>query len=128
MTHDVKRLTETFSDTLLTLGGPLEFTPDEDTTTDLLQHTPQCSPTTATAPLRDIRWNTFTSYLSSCKPAKASGRDSTSGNLFHITPEPVKRFLLAVCNIHLQNDMPPSWLEANIVLLYKKEPTHHPVN
>ena len=107
MTQDVKRLTEIFSDTLLTLGGPLEFAPDEDTTTDLLQHTPQCTPATPTAPLPDIMWNNFTSYLSAYKPAKAGGRDSASGYLFHLAPEPVKRFLLAVCNIHLNNESVP---------------------
>ena len=128
MTHDVKKLTEIFSDTLLTPGAPLDFTPHEDSTTGLLQHSPQCSPATRTAPLPGITWNNFTSYLSSCKPAIAGGRDSTSGYLFHLAPEPVKRFLLAVCNIHLNNDMPASWLEANIILLYKKGPTHDPVN
>ena len=35
---------------------------------------------------------------------------------------------MAVCNIHLNNDMPASWLEANIILLYKEGPTHDPVN
>ena len=128
MTHGVKTLTEFFSDTLLTLGGPLDFTPDKDTTTGLLQHTPQCTLATATAPLPDIKWNHLTSYLSSCKPAKAGGRDSTSGYLFHLAPESVKRFLLAVSNIHLNNDMPASWLEANIILLYKEGPKHNLVN
>ena len=107
-THNVKRLTKILSDTHLTLGGPLQFVPDEDTTTGLLQHTPQCTPATPTAPLPDITWNMFSSYLSSCKAAKAGGRDSTSGYLFHLPPEPVKRLLLAVCNIHLNNGMPVS--------------------
>ena len=40
----------------------------------------------------------------------------------------MKRFLLSVCNLHLTNDMPDAWLEANVVLLYKKGPTHDPVN
>ena len=127
-THDVKRLTEIFSDTLLTLRGPLFFPPDEGTTNGLLQHTPKCTPTAPTAPLRDIRWNTFVSYLSSCKPAKAGGRDSTSGYLFHLAPEPVERFWLVVCDIHLHNDMPASSLEANVIVLYKKGRAHDPVN
>ena len=53
---------------------------------------------------------------------------STSGYLFHMAPEPIKRFLLAVCNMQLHNNMPASWLEANIILLYKQGPTHDPVN
>ena len=40
----------------------------------------------------------------------------------------MKRFLLSVCNLHLTNVMPDEWLEANMVLLYKKGPTHDPVN
>ena len=40
----------------------------------------------------------------------------------------MKRFLLSFCNLHLTNDMPDEWLEANVVLLYKKGPTHDPVN
>ena len=128
MTHDVQRLTEIASDTLLTPGGPFNFTPDEDTTIPLLQHTPQCTPADPTAPFPAITWNNFTSYPSSCKPAKAGGRDSTSRYLFHLAPDPIKRFLFAVCNIHLNNDMSASWLEANIILLYKKGPTHDPVN
>ena len=40
----------------------------------------------------------------------------------------MKRFLLFVCNLHLMNDMPDEWLEANVVLIYKRGPTHDPVN
>ena len=40
----------------------------------------------------------------------------------------MKQFLLSVCNLHITNDMPDEWLEANVVLLYKKGPTHDPVN
>ena len=128
MTHDIKRFTEIVSDTLLTLGGALDLTPNKDRTTGLLQHPPQCTQTTPTAPPLDITWNDFTSYLRSCKPAQAGGSVSISGYLFHLAPEPVKRFLLAVCNIDLNNDMPASWPEAHIILLYKKGPTHDPVN
>ena len=128
LTCDTKRLTEIFSDTLLTLGGPLNYEPSAHTAEELLQHTPQCPPTTAITPTPEITSHSFTSYLHSCKPSKAGGRDSTNRYLFHISPEPVKRFLLSVCNLHLTNDMPDEWLEANVVLLYKKGPTHDPVN
>ena len=128
LTCDTKRLTETFSDTLLTLGGPLNYEPGAHTAEEPLQRTPQCPPTTAITPTSEISWHRFTSYLHSCKPSKAGCRDCTNGYLFHISPEPVKRFLLSVCNLHLTNDMPNEWLEANVVLLYKKGPTHDPVN
>ena len=128
LTCDTKRLTECFSDTLLTLGGPLNYEPSAHTAEELLQHTPKCPPTTAITPTPEISWHRFTSYLHSCKPSKAGGRDSTNGYLFHISPEAVKRFLLSVCSLHLTNDMPDEWLEANVVLLYKKGPPHDPVN
>ena len=47
LTCDTKRLTETFSHTLLTLGGPLNYEPSAHTAEELLQHTPQCPPTAA---------------------------------------------------------------------------------
>ena len=128
LTSDTKRLTEFFSDILLTLGEPLSYEPSAATAEEILQHTPQCPPTTAITPTPEISSHRFTSYLHSCKPSKAGGRDSTNGYLFHISPEPVKRFLLSVCNLHLTNNMPDEWLEANVVLLYKKGPTHDPVN
>ena len=90
LTCDTKRLTEIVSDTLLTLGGPLNYEPSAHTAEELLQHTPQCPPTTAVVPKPEISWHSFTSYLHSCKPSKAGGRDSTNGYLFHISPEPVK--------------------------------------
>ena len=40
----------------------------------------------------------------------------------------MKQFQLSVCDLHLTNDMPEEWLEAYVVLLYKKGPTHDPVN
>ena len=128
LTSDTKRLTEIVSDTLLTLGGPLNYEPSVNTAEELLRHTPQCPPTTATTPTPKVSWHGFTSYLISSKPSKAGGRDSMNGYLFHISPERVKQFLLSVCNVHLTNDMPHAWLEANVVLLYKKGPTHDPVN
>ena len=128
LTCDTKRLTKISSNTLLTLGGPLHYEPSAHTAEKLLQHTPQCPLTTAITPRPEISWHSLTSYLHSCKPSKAVGGDSTNGYLFHISPEPVKRFLLSVCNLHLTNDMPDEWLEANVVLLYKKGPTHDPVN
>ena len=128
LTCDTKHLTEIFSDTLLTLGGPLNYEPSAHTAEELLQHTPQCPPSTAITSTPEITWHTFTSYLHCCKPSKAGGRDSTNGYLFHVSREPVKRFLLSVCNLHLTNDMPDEWFEANVVLLYKKGPTHDPVN
>ena len=45
-----KRLAEMFSDTLLTLGGPLNYESSAHTAEELLQHTPQCPPTTAITP------------------------------------------------------------------------------
>ena len=117
LTCDTKRLTEIFSDTLLTLGGPLSYEPSAHSAEELLQHTPQCPPTTAITPTPEISWHSFTSYLQSCKPSKAGGRDSTNGYLFHVSLEPVKQFLLSVCNLHLTNDMPDEWLEADVVLL-----------
>ena len=128
LTSDTKRLTDILSDTLLTLGGPLNYKPSVNTAEELLRHTPQCPPTTAITPTPEISWHGFTSYLHSSKPLKAGGGDSTNGYIFHISPESVKRFLLPVCNLHLTNDMPDVWLEANVVLLYKKSPTHDPVN
>ena len=125
---DTKGLTQIFFDTLLTLGGPLNYEPSAEIAEELLQHTPQCPPTTAITPTPEITWHSITSYLHSCKPSKAVGRDSTNGYLFHISPEPVKRFLLSVCNLHLTNDMSDEWLEANVVFLYKKGRTHDLVN
>ena len=128
LTSDTKRLTETSSDTLLTLGGPLNYEPSVHTAEELLQHTPQCPSTTAITPTPEISWHGFTSYLHSCKPSKAGTRDCTNRYLYHILPEPVKRFLLSVSNLHLTNDMPDEWLEANVVLLYRRGRTHDPVN
>ena len=79
LTCDTKRLAEIFSDTPLTLGGPLNYEPSAHTAEELLQHTPQCPPTTAITPTPEISSDSFTSYLHSCKPSKAGGRDSTNG-------------------------------------------------
>ena len=40
----------------------------------------------------------------------------------------MKRFLFSVCKLHLTKDIPDAWLEANVVLLYKKGPTHNRVS
>ena len=85
LTSDTKRLTEIFPDTLLTLVGPLNYEPSVNTAEELLQHTPQCPPTTATTPTPEISWHGFTSYLHSWEPSKAGGRDYTNGYLFHIS-------------------------------------------
>ena len=128
LTCDTKRLTEIFSDPLLTLGGPLNYEPSAHTAEELLQHTPQCPPSNAITPTPEITRHSFISYLHSCKPSKAGGVDSKNGYLLHISPEPVKQFLPSVCNLHPTNDMPDEWLEAIVVLLYKKGQTHNPVN
>ena len=54
LTCDTKRLTEIISDTLLTLGSPLNYEPSAHTAEELLQHTPQCLPTTAITPTPEI--------------------------------------------------------------------------
>ena len=135
LTCDTKRLTEIFSATLLTLGGPLNYEPNAHTAQELLQHTPQCPPTIAITPTPEISWHRFTSYLHSCKPSKADGRDSTNGYLFHISPEPVKRFLLHISRPRLTShhvshhnaSIPP--LDPDLILSSRQfyvQPTRHP--
>ena len=82
LTCHTKRLTKSFSDTLLTLGGPLNYEASAHTAEELLWHTPQCPPTTAITPTPEITWHSFTSYLHSCKPSKAGGQDSKRGTSF----------------------------------------------
>ena len=54
LTRDTKRLTEIFSDTLLTTGGPLNYEPSVHTAEELLRHTPQCPSTTAITPTPEV--------------------------------------------------------------------------
>ena len=43
-------------------------------------------------------------------------------------PPPIQQFVWRVCNHYLQQPLPEKWLEANIILLFKKGGVRNPVN
>ena len=127
-TTNLRDISDIFSDTLLRLGGDPDFTPPEPLVHDLLQHTPSCPPEITSQPLPPIEWPQFRQYISKAKPNKAGGSDTTNAYMFWAAPEAIQRFIWTVCNIHLSAPIPPKWLRANIVLLYKKGDPELPSN
>ena len=131
-TRDLKQTSRIFSNTLLHLSGPVDFQPDDNPVTELRSHSPQCPPKVQSTPLPDIPWAEFHHYLERAKSTKAGGCDGSNAHVIACTPEHIQRFLLVVCNCHLSSPLPPLWLKANIVLLFKKDdrelPTkYHPL-
>ena len=127
-TTDLKEVSRIFSDTLLHLGGHPDYLPPERLVQDLLQHTPQCPQDITNQPLPPIEWAHFRKYLSSAKPNKAGGSDTTNAYTFWAAPESVQRLIWKVCNLHLSSPIPPKWLKAHIVLVYKKSDPELPSN
>ena len=125
---DLNEISNIFSNTLLHLGGDPSFLPPDNLGRDLFQHTPSCPPEVTSQPLRPIEWLQFTKYISRAKPTKAGGCDSTSAYIFHCAPEAMQKFFLHVCNLHLNSPIPPRWLKANVVLLFKKKDPELPTN
>ena len=123
-----KEVSSIFSSTLLTLGGSLEYTPPGTLVDRLLTHSPTCPEPTQHSPLPDITWESFRNTLKRSKPNKAGGRDFTNNYTLHISPPPIQQFIWRVCNHYLHQPLPEKWLEANIILLFKKGDVTRPVN
>ena len=123
-----KEVSSIFSSTLLTLGGSLEYAPPSTLVDRLLTHSPTCPEPTKHSPLPDITWESFRNTLKRSKPNKAGGRDFTNNYTLHIPPPPIQQFIWRVCNHYLHQPLPEKWLEANIILLFKKEDVTNPVN
>ena len=94
----------------------------------LLTHSPTCPAPTKHSPLPDITWESFRNTLKRSKPNKAGGRDFTNNYTLHISPPPIQQFIWRVCNHYLHQPLPEKWLEANIILLFKKGDVTNPVN
>ena len=123
-----KKLGSIFSSTLLTLGGSLEYTPPSTLVDRLLTHSPTCPDPTKHSPLADITWESFRNKLKRAKPNKAGERDFTNNYTLHVPPRPIQQFVWRVCNHYIHQPLPEKWLEANIVLLFKKGDVMNPVN
>ena len=123
-----KEVSSIFSSTLLTLGGSLDYAPPSTLVDRLLTHSPTCPEPTKNSPLPDITWESFRNTLKRSKPNKAGGRDFTNNYTLHISPPPVQQFIWRVCNHYLHQPLPEKWLEANILLLFKKGELTNPVN
>ena len=117
-----------FSSTLLTLGGSLEYTPPSTLVDRLLTHSPTSPEPTKHSPLSDITWASFPNTLKRSKPNKAGGRDVQNYYTLHAPPPPIQQFVWRVCNHYLHQPLPEKWLEANIILLFKKRDVMNPVN
>ena len=116
-----------FSSTLLTLGGSLEYAPLSTPVDRLLTHSPTCPVPTKHSPLPDITWESFRNTLKRSKPNKAGGWDFTNNYTLHISPSPIQQFIWRVCNHYLHQPSPEKWLEASIILLFKKGDVTNPV-
>ena len=123
-----KELRSIFSSTLLTLGGSLEYAPPSTLVDLLLTHSQTCPEPTKHSPLPDITWESFRNTLKRSKPNKAGGRDFTNKYTLHISPPPIQQFIWRLCNHYLHQLLPDKWLEANIILLFKKGDVTNPVN
>ena len=123
-----KEVSSIFSSTHLTLGGSLEYAPPSTLVDRLLTHSPTCPEPTKHSPLPDITWESFRNTLMRSKPNKAGGRDFTNNYTLHISPPPIQQFIWRVCNHYLHQPLPEKWLEANIILLFKKGDVTNPVN
>ena len=123
-----KEVGSIFSSTLLTLGGSLEYTPPSTLVDRLLTHSPTCPEPTKHSLLPDITWESFRNTLMRSKPNKAGGRDFTNNYTLHVSPPPIQQFIWRVCNHYLHQPLPEKWLQANIILLFKKGDVMNPVN
>ena len=115
-----KEVSSIFSSTLLTLGGSLDSAPPSTLVDCLLTHSPTCPEPTKHSPLPDITWESFRNTLQRSKPNNAGGRDFTNNYTLHISPPPVQHLIWRVCNHYLHQPLPEKWLEAKIILLFKK--------
>ena len=123
-----KEVGSIFSSTLLTLGGSLEYAPPNTLVDRLLAHSPACPEPTKHGLLPDITWESLRNTLKRSKPNKAGGRDFTNNYTLHVSPPPIQQFIWKVCNYYLHRPLPEKWLEANIILLFKKGDVMNPVN
>ena len=89
---------------------------------------PTCPEPTKHSPLPDITWESFRNTLKRSKPNRAGGRDFTNNYTLQISPPPIQQFIWRVCNHYLHQPLPEKWLEANIILLFKKGDLTNPVN
>ena len=123
-----KEVSSIFSSKLLTQGGSLGYAPPSTLVDRLLTHSPTCPEPTKHSPLPDITWESFRNTLKRSKPNKAGGRDFTNNCTLHISPPPIQQFIWRVCNHYLHQPLPEKWLEANIILLFKKGDVTNPVS
>ena len=94
----------------------------------LLTHSPTCPEPTKHSPLPDITWESFRNTLKRSKLNKGGGRDFRNNYTLHIPPPPIQQFIWRVCNHYPHQPLPEKWLEANIILLFKKGDLTNPVN
>ena len=123
-----KEVSSIFSSTLLILRGSLEYTPASALVDRLLTHSPTCPEPTKHSPLHDTTWESFRNTIKRSKPNKAGGRNLTNNYTLQVSPLPIQQFVWRVCNHYLHQPLPEKWLEANIILLFKKGDVMNPVN
>ena len=79
-------------------------------------------------PLGEASWDWFASKLASAAHSKAGGQDGLNFYILSVCPEPVRRWVWRVMNLHLSNPMPDDWQHSNVFLLFKKGDISDPKN
>ena len=94
----------------------------------LLSHSPTCPEPTKHNPLPDTTWESFRNMLKISSLTRRGGQDFTNNYTLHTPPPLIQQFICRVCNRCLHQPLPAKWLEANILLLFKKVDVMNPVN
>ena len=127
-TADATRNCQLAADSLSSLGGQPDFSPSDVHLEPFLAKLPSCPPEVVDQPLEEASWDWFTSKLASAAHGKAGGEDGLNFYILSVCPEPVRRWVWRVMNLHLSNPMPEAWQRSNVFLLYKKGDLSDPKN
>ena len=117
---DQTRNCQIVSDSLASLGGDPDFSPNDEALEPFLANLPSCPSATRVQPLSDVPWEWFMAKLKSAAHGKAGGEDGLNFSVLSICPEPIRKWLWLATNLHLRHLMPPAWQRANAFLLFKK--------
>ena len=113
------------SDTLLSLGGEVEYQVPEEVEHDFLREIKHAPPNNDFSP---PTWEQFQSIIRKPKPQKAVGLDNLNLYLLSVCPESIQHYIFSLV-IRLWNvELPPKWLEAEIFLLPKGGDPMDPTN
>ena len=122
------KVSNILSSTLLTVWGSLEYAPSSALMEHLLSHSPTCPDPTKHNPLPDTTWESFRNMLNISSLTRRGGRTSRTTTLCTSPPPLIQQFVWWVCNRCLHQPLRAKWLEANIILLFKKVDVMNSVN